>query len=62
MGIRVYDTPGYNDTDGVTDEMIFTMFIEEICCRTISRRIDAIVIIQSITEDRYSCFKIIDRL
>ena len=62
LGIRLFDTPGFNDTSNLSDTGIMAMILHEIVTKTQSRKLDAIIIVQSASEDRFSSMKVIDRL
>ena len=58
--VNLLDTPGFNDTAGMTNEGIVAQILSEICSKTATKTVDCFLIADSLTSDRSSSGKTIE--
>ena len=57
--INLIDTPGFNDTHGLSDETIMAQILAEVCLKTESKTVDAFLITDSLKADKSYSEKVI---
>ena len=57
--INLIDTPGLNDTSGVSNEAIISSVLYEICINTASKTVDCFLIADSLNSDKSMTERII---
>ena len=50
--INLIDTPGFNDTEGLSNEVIVSSILYQICMNTASKTVDCFLIAESIGSDK----------
>jgi len=59
---NLFDTPGFQDSHGLKDELIMSMIMQKICCETESKQIDGFILVDSMQADRIYSKLYIDRI
>ena len=50
--IKLIDTPGFNDTAGMSNEAIVSSVLYEICINSVSKTVDCFLIADSLSSDK----------
>ena len=57
--VNLIDTPGFNDTHGLSDETIMAQILAEVCLNTDSKTVDAFLVTDSLKADKSYSDKVI---
>lgn len=59
---NLFDTPGFQDSHGLKDELIMSMIMQKVCCDTESKQVDGFILVDSMQADRIYSQLYIERI